>query len=282
MLARAALTLVLAISLTGGVGVGGGDAGSDVGPVPPPQAVAAGFTRLAFSDEFDSSAGIDLKNTAEPGFNWYLARPFEYPPTAANALSVANGVMTIDSDGHSNMGLLSIRPTGAGWAGFAVSGGAYFEASIAFDPDVRTVHPRGWPSFWTMDADHLYGPASPFIEVDFFEYDTRWKGRDTYGAAIHDWAMIPGDPKPTHQQRSWNSSNWIARAPGVDWTAFNTVGALINPGVGIDFYFNNKLKLTNPYSTFPWMAYADTQKLPVILGSDGWPMRVDWVRVWTR
>lgn len=249
----------------------------DTGPVPPPQAIAAGFTELAFSDEFLTADGIDINNTGQPGFNWYFARPFKYPPSPANNVSVADGVLTIDTDGHSNMGMLSIRKAGAGWDGFAVTGGAYFEASIAFDPDVQSIHPRGWPSFWTMGAGHLYGTESPFIEVDFFEYDTPSAGKNTYGAAIHDWIMAP-----TATKRNSNKSNFVARAGDVDWTKFNTVGGLVKPGEGIDFYFNNALTLTNPYSKYPWMAYADTEQLPVILGSDGWPMKVDWVRVWTR
>lgn len=249
----------------------------DTGPVPPPQAIAAGFTELAFSDEFLTADGIDINNTGQPGFNWYFARPFKYPPSPANSVSVADGVLTIDTDGHSNMGMLSIRKAGAGWDGFAVTGGAYFEASIAFDPDVQSIHPRGWPSFWTMGAGHLYGTESPFVEVDFFEYDTPSAGKDTYGAAIHDWIMAP-----TATKRNSNKSSFVARAPGVDWTKFNTVGGLVKPDEGIDFYFNNALILTNPYSKYPWMGYADTEQLPVILGSDGWPMKVDWVRVWTR
>lgn len=249
---------------------------------PPPQAVAAGYTRLAFSDEFATADSIDIHNTGQPGFKWYLARPFGYPPSPASTVSVADGVLTIESDNHSNMGILSTRQTGSGWDGFAVTGGAYFEASIAFDPNVQSAVPRGWPSFWTMDAGHLYSNSWPYIELDFFEYDTQWKGKDTYGAAIHDWIMVPAGAKLTHQQRTWNSKNWIARVPGVDWTRFNTVGGLVKPGEGIDFYFNNELTLTNTYSKYPWMAYADTQPLPVILGSDGWPMKVDWVRVWTR
>ncbi len=250
-------------------------------PVPPPQAVAAGFMRLAFADEFNTAKTIDLHNTGEPGFKWYLGRPFGYPPSPADTISVADGVLSIASD-RGNMGLLSTRQANLGWDGFAVRGGAYFEASIAFDPNVKSAQPRGWPAFWTMDVGHLYGSGAQFIEIDFFEYDTQWKGKGTYGAAIHDWIMVSAHGKRTHRQQTWNSTNWIARVPGVDWTKFNTVGGLVKPGEGIDFYFNNELKLTNPYSKFPWMAYADTQPLPVILGSDGWPMKVDWVRVWTR
>lgn len=275
---KAVAGAVLAVGMLAATGAAAGSPR----PVPPPQAVAAGYTRLAFSDEFVSAKTIDVENTGRPGFKWYLSRPFAYPPSSADTLSVADGVLTITSDNHSNMGILSIRRAGSGWDGFAVAGGAYFEASIAFDPDIQSAVPRGWPSFWTMDAGHLYTMSWPYIELDFFEYTTRWKGKETYGAAIHDWIMVPADPKPTHRQRTWNSDNWIARVPGVDWTKFNTVGGLIKPGEGIEFYFNNELKLANPYSQFPWMAYADTQPLPVILGSDGWPMKVDWVRVWTR
>ncbi len=249
-------------------------------PAPPPQAVAAGYNRLAFDEEFSSFNGIDMSNTGKPGYNFYRRLPFgRVEPT--NDLSISNGVLTINSQRHSyNLGLISICKNGSGWNGFTASGGAYFEASIRFDP---TVSAHGWPSFWTMAAEHFYGGQNTnFLEIDFFEYDTLQYGQpqNTYGGAIHLWAT--SKVQSTNNQA--HNRFLITAPPDTDWkNSFNTVGTLWAPGSHIDYYFNNTLTTdTNPYSLYPQLQPMDNQHMPVIIGSDGWPMKVDWVRVWQK
>jgi hypothetical protein len=42
----------------------------------PPQAVAAGYTKLTFDEEFSSYSGIDVGNTMQAGYNFYSIQPF--------------------------------------------------------------------------------------------------------------------------------------------------------------------------------------------------------------
>jgi hypothetical protein len=251
---------------------------STLAPAPPPQAVAAGYDRLTFDEEFSSTNGIDMNDTGQPGFNFYRRLPFGHPVEPASRISVSSGVLTLTSRA-ANMGLVSICKSGSGWTGFTATGGAYFEASISFDPGMRA---SGWPSFWTMAAEHLYGGINTnFLEVDFFEYDTiRFAGTNTYGGAIHSWAN-------SHTQGTNNQANghFVIKVPSsTDWkSSFNTFGALWVPGTGINYYFNNTLTTdTNPYSQYPQFQPGDSQHMPIIIGSTGWPMKVDWVRVWQK
>jgi hypothetical protein len=246
-------------------------------PAPPPQAVAAGYNRLAFDEEFSATDGIDMNDTGKPGFNFYRRLPFGSRAEPADFLGVSNGVLTINSR-RFNMGLVSICQSDSGWTGFAAAGGAYFEASISFDPALSA---SGWPSFWTMAAEQRYGGMNTnFLEIDFFEYDTLRDGANTYGGAIHAWAT-------SHTQATNNQAHnrSVIRVPSnTDWNnSFHTFGALWVPGTGINYYFNNTLTTdTNLYSQFPQFQPADRQHMPVIIGSDGWPMKVDWVRVWQK
>jgi len=237
---------------------------------------------MVFDEEFSSTNDIDMNNTGKPGFNFYRRLPFGFPVEPAGSMSVSNGVLTLTSR-VANMGLVSICRSGTGWTGFAASGGAYFEASISFDPAVGAAigSSSSWPSFWSMAAEHLYGGLDTnFLELDFFEYDTIWKGANTYGGAIHAWA--DSQTRATNNQAH---NHFIITVPsGTDWkNSFNTVGTLWVPGTGINYYFNNTLTTdTNPYSQYPQFEPGDRQHMPVIIGSDGWPMKVDWVRVWQK
>jgi hypothetical protein len=52
---------------------------------------------------------------------------------------------------------------------------------------------------------------------------------------------------------------------------------------GINYCFNNNLTTdTNLYSQYPQFEPGDRQHMPILLGSDAWPMKVDWVRVWQK
>lgn len=165
----------------------------------------------------------------------------------------------------------------------------------------------GWPSFWTMDTCHLYfGTCSPFLELDFFEYlSYAIAGPDTYSGAIHRWLNLrlldipcgkaEGVPKCHQKEQSnvWSrlktgftgergirQNNIIEVPRNTDWSAFNVAGMLLKHGDGLYYFFNNQAYNRNAYADFPWMSIADRGDYPVILGSHGWPMRVDWVRVW--
>jgi hypothetical protein len=259
-------------------GTGGGGDGSIQ---PPPPAAAAGYTRLAFDEEFNDTSSIDMNDTRSDGFKWYRYRPFGYGTQSLSGIQVANGILTVNSK-TSNMAILTVTTNGSGgWKGFTATRGAYFEASISFDPNVRGA--SGWPSFWSMAAEHLWGGDNDgYIETDFMEYDTwPWGLDNAYGGGIRWWGVHPNDLMNNFS--TFHDNNHIVHVPdGTDWKQFHTFGTLWLPGQTIDFYFDNVRKMTNPYSTYYLFQGADSQHWPVILGSDNWPMRVDWVRVWQK
>ena len=315
--------------------------GGDCDVPPPPPAAAAGYTRLLFCDGFDDPATIDLEAAGCPpagpcsdregaGFRWFRAgKPFDYPETPREGISVRNGVLTLDNSSGANLAILTTyaRESG-GFGGFSVKNrGAYFEAAVAFEVpqqswidenspwyapwrrDAALWRP-GWPAFWSMDACHLYGRCSPYMELDFFEYlSYPSAGLASYTGALHRWVDLSLLGKPCargddassgpscHQKEQsnhfsfWETGylgergirrNTLIKVPdGTDWAGrFNAVGMLLKRGEGLDFYFKDQVYTRNAYAEYPWLAIADEGDFPVILGSKDWPMRVDWVRVW--
>lgn len=308
-------------------------------PTPPPPAQAAGFARLAFCSDFNAADEIDLKSAQCPGrgpceatkpatFKWYRSgKPFNWTSTEPDGFEVKDGVLTIWG-GTKGIGLVSSFQTEDGYRGYAAGPSFYTEARIRinrFPPIGEKCHggKTHWPSFWTMDACHLYGSCREYLEIDFFEYiECRADGtlRDAYGAAIHDWLAIDqwgfpcggkrgqcsaNKPDPDcrcHQKRT--SNQWPKSKVGffgerneagdnrsirnlgwTDWDrTFHTVGTLVKSGETIDMYADDVRRTENSKTgAFRFLKNEGaTERYPLILGSEGWPMSVDWVRVWVK
>lgn len=264
---------------------------------PPAPAREAGLTHLAFHEEFDSVAGIDMADTRNPGFNFYIVKPFSNVTTPTEGIRVRDGVLhlrELKPKGIKNLQLSSVagRHEDGSPIGFAPemskARAYYFEIAIAFDParldkDPGTV---GFPAFWTMSIEHLFPPRDPkpyyFFENDFIEYNPRWFDRENqFMHALHHWRMdasghssdlYPG----SHAERT------IEVPAGVEWNRFNRVATLWTANESIKTYFNEDLRRTVLYQDHPALKVADGQRFPVLIGSGEWPIRVDYVRVWTR
>jgi hypothetical protein len=259
------------MTLTSAVLCGGALAGQTrgspdvvVGIQPPAQAAAAGYTSLVFCEEFLDTSGIDMADTRQPGFNFYRHVPFGFPQTTE--LSVSNSILTFTGPGGTaNYSLGSTcATTWPNWVGFDVTGGAYFEASIAFDPSIPA---PGWPAFWSMADEHLWGGNNTgWIEADFFE--KFYEDTTRYLSGGHWWA-----PSDTPAVSFLNVS-------GFNWQQFHTFGFLWVPGSRWQHYRDNVSTGSLRYSSYSFLANGDNQHWPVILGSDGHAMQVDWVRVW--
>lgn len=315
---------------------------ADCDAPPPPAAVGAGYTTLLFCDGFEDPATVDLEAAGCPpvgpcpdrgakGFKWFRAgKPFDYPETPRAGVAVADGVLTLDNSANANLAILTTYAReGGGFGGFSTKQrGAYFEAAVAFEVPPQhwldetrpwyapwrgrdALWRAGWPSFWSMDACHLYGRCSPYMELDFFEYlSYASHGRNSYTGALHRWidlellgrpcarsrragSALPGchQKEQSNYLSVWDKGylgehgirrNTLIEVPSdTDWAGrFNVVGMLLKRGEGLDFYFNDRVYTRNAYAEYPWLAIADEGDFPVILGSKDWPMRVDWVRVW--
>lgn len=208
-------------------------ASADCDVPPPPQAAAAGYTALIFCDDFNDPASIDLAAAGcpasgsgpcaardEAGFKWFRAgKPFNYPETPKEGISVRDGVLTLDESSAANLAILTTYAReGGGFGGFSVKErGAYFEAAVSFDvpPQSWSEANRpwyapwrrradlwrvGWPAFWSMDTCHLYGRCTPYMELDFFEYlSYPFAGPDSYIGALHRWLDLKQIGVPCEQ-----------------------------------------------------------------------------------
>jgi len=169
-----------------------------ISPSPAPiQARVVGYGENTFGGEFDRCR-IDLGDSGGGKFDWYVRQFFGHPKTDQSNLGiVADGSLLMR--GPASLNTAAPLPDG-GWTGVAFGGGAYFEATLKFDPDeVFFANNVQWPSFWSLSVEHLAGLPSEhwagealgfkhFAEADFFEYDVwSFAGPLAYGGATHDW-----------------------------------------------------------------------------------------------
>jgi hypothetical protein len=244
---------------------------------PPPQAAAAGYTRLVFQEEFGDLSGIDVTDSRQPGFNFYIYAPFGFRRIDPANISIANSVMTwtgvtpaqVNGNFYSTAGI-----GGSNYVGFAPTGGAYIEASLAWDP--ADYHQGAVPAFWTQSNEHMWqNDQANFSEIDIMEWFT-FNGNNSFYQASHLWASVGNDISNTLQ-------NSEVIVPTQDWRQFHRWGVLWLPGQAINYYFNDQ-KTSASFNYAPnhqMFQYADDDHWCITLGCDaGMHMKVDWVRVW--
>ncbi len=266
-------------------------------PVP---AVAAGFRSLTFDDEFDSMKTIDVNTTEQQGYNWYTDFPFGGGRTLPPAYSISNGVLTVTSTGWTANWALSSFSSG-GNVGHSFQYG-YFEARMRFDPTLGP-QSQGGPAFWaestnwSSSANHT-APIH-FAELDFFEayHKEHAAYSGVFDGTLHDWHYWPDIPPVDYH----NSNNFHAQ-PGVDYSQWHIYACLWKPGQ-VTWYFDGVPLMTQKYSAnrgpnppgkgsvlqlntgLQGGAFhildSEVGGMQIILGSSpGWPMQVDYVRVW--
>jgi hypothetical protein len=260
----------------------------DVVPNPPIIAREANYTNLVFRDEFNSMSTIDVKNTKLPGYNWYVQKPFHGRVSGADEYHVTNGALVVG--GGDSYGWELSTWSGSNGNGHAFRYG-YFEARVHFDPN-EGQNSRSWPAFWSFPVEHAWGPARKhWNELDFFEAYTGGfkKYNGGFFGTVHDW-QVHGTNKPVNFQ---NTNNYTPLS--VDWNQWHVLGCLWMPGKitwclddsplqtlyyssGHDQSFMGEGAITNsPFSIM------DSQNNIIVLGSSkGWPMFVDYVRVWQK
>lgn len=265
-------------------------------PVVPSAAAAAGMSKLAFADDFTSTASIDLKATGAAGFNWYTSgvHAWGQPDTPAADLSISNSVLTINpSRTNFNMNISTADAnTGRG----RTFGHGYFEARMKFPvqsaPAPMTADGRfAWPSFWAESQAHILGTKGSqpaWGELDFFEACV---GPKDFVGTLHDWGTRGSG---SHVQNANNTTPTQA-----DFTQWHTFGCLWQPG-SVSWFLDGQLVHRQtwtgsanpmPYDANlqPYSAAFDILDIEpgrggmnVILGSGiGRPMSIDWVRIWT-
>jgi hypothetical protein len=289
----------------------------------PSQAIAAGYGIDTYDSEFDIPS-VDLSDTKQPGFQWYLAQFFGKKSTSAKSIVVnRDGSLTLSGDEKSiSIGTAGPAPSSPNWVGLAFGGGAYFEATIRFDPaNTLSAKPKQWPAFWSMAIEHLaplgaeqwVGQASAythFIEPDFFEYDSATNLEpNQYGGAIHEWYGVNGKSCPGNafcqvlNARGGSSlySNFRIRVPAnVNFRTYHKFGFLWVPAragsAGYAQYYFDNIATTDrvewreysdqppPPGNAPWtFGIIDRQHLVLMLSTGaGQPMTVRSVRVFQK
>lgn len=251
---------------------------------PPLQAVQADFKRLSFYDDFNSINTIDINGTKKPGYKWYVDSTI----WATGNNRVSNSVLTVANNRWTANWTLSTM-TRKDTVGYSFKEG-YFEAKMRFDPTLGK-KAKGWPAFWSLSTSWLNN-RKHWAELDFFEGYTGGNAdyEGPFVGTLHDWA----DGAKIHYQ---NSNNWIPMSKdSTDYNQWHTYGCLWLPGK-VTWYFDEKPLMTQFYSptdvpnpqtkpNAPEGTFSFLDKDPggvfLILGSDEWPMDVDWVRVWQK
>jgi len=289
---------------------------SGIGVNAPLPAAAAGFKTLTFSTMSNFRTGtVDMGLTQKSGYQWYFCNLYGTKASSATTTLNADGSVTFASfANNANCGMTSITQTYTApyFKGTAFGGGAYFEATLAFNPaTINTA--TGWPSWWTMSVEHLNGDHGDqwpgqatgythFMEPDIFEANLGPYGlpANVYNGSMHDWYGVWNKTCSAFCQvsSSWNTN--VRYVPsGTNFNNYHRYGLLwvtataTTPG-SFTYYFDGvqvgpKVTYTKytgqapkPTTSTPWtFGEVDQQHLVLILGTGAsTPMKVQSVQVW--
>lgn len=108
----------------------------------PKQATAVGYSVRTFSTVAFNSSTVDTTNSHNKGFQWYPWNFFSQPVVNLSriVLNSQDGSVTLQGEPGTNNGQLTTATTSYSSTcpiiGTAFGGGAYFEATFSFDPNV--------------------------------------------------------------------------------------------------------------------------------------------------
>jgi hypothetical protein len=281
----------------------------------PSQAAAAGFTNLVFEDDFKTNTTIATTGGATSGFKWYWdptgvtsTSAFSVNTTAvpgvfdgaAAAPGASSGVLSLLTCGNNYSSALAtvFRTQTAGSPGCWNHG--YFEAYLQFSHTVTGAGgpSNGWPAFWlwsilAFGSNITNGQIT--AECDIMEYYPGGTAGATgsYITTLHNWqnsasaaaaSDLFNNNYPNNVSNIQPSDNGWHKY-GCLWQGNGTTGT-------VKMYCDDVLVTRNGSDTINLISSAsspttgftaqETQNMFIILGSatSGWPMNVDWVRVW--
>lgn len=279
---------------SGGSGSGGsgssGSGGTTTTITPPSQASAAGFSTLAFDDEF-TTANIAPTLSSSSTYNWYPGLAFETKPIDPSQIAFSSDTLTLNWNRtqweSSKRCDTSIESESTAIKGFNLRYG-YVEVRMKWDNVVGS-----WPALWLLPVQGMQG-SQQTGEIDMFE----GQGLDThfYGT-LHTW---------NGNTDTWNTNaNDRFKTPaGTDYSQWHTYGLLWTPPTGgnpgtITWYLDDVAvgsanTTSSPNSLFDQQNYflilTDQEGISGQAGgtchpdTDGSPedinMSVDWVHVW--
>lgn len=258
----------------------------------PQPAVEAGYQKLTFGGHFDDK-DFDRDNSRIKGYHWYLSDFFSDCQNSPSKIEVESNVLILNGvempckgGNYAYIATATRSKRHPGWVGYAFGGGAYIEATIAFNSliAIRDLNTQAWPAFWAMSLEHLAGLPGEhwhgqepdylhFAEIDIFEYDVwRFAGPHAYGASVHDWygaykkTCSPAlfcDKNNIVGGRSKFSNFLVNQLRNSDYSQFHSYGVLWLPERdgqkgSLRFYFDGK----------PTSSYVDWNKSKLLNDAD--------------
>jgi hypothetical protein len=206
---------------------------------PPAPAAAVGYTVNTLSSTFDE-AEVDLAASQTSGFAWYRTG-FDVPANPSPVPTfIPGGGITLEAGGVLSATVAAPGTDVHDWVGTAFGGGAYFEATLSFDPENTISAPAGsgWPAWWGEPIEHFAAlPAQQwsgqvdgyvhYVETDFFEYDIwSWTPHYEYSGAIIDWYGVwqsQACPSFCNVQNSGAPAVWMTKEEGSYLWKLNTI-----------------------------------------------------------
>ncbi len=250
-----------------------------------------GMTRLTFEDDFDSIDTIDVNNTGEEGYKWYVQRVYAAPPLEPDDYKVENSILTLcEKVPTYNFGLVSLHPkTQVGYA--------FFKGVLEFR--FRIPRPRkndkeagedGIPAVWSFPPEKLSNAAKEWVEPDWLEY---W-GDGFWTTTIHHSRR----EKPDGPVDYWISNYNHAGPKSLEDGEWHTMTCLWDDGI-IESYVDGEPCVRVSYApkelfpAEPWLhngesrgdEYQPLERDPqALILSGSWcnPMELDWIRVWQK
>ena len=267
---------------------------------PPAQAQAAGFSNLAFFDDFTDATTIAPSTSPASGYKWYWSQggvsSSDYYTVTPGSYLGATGVLTINkSDNGYNADLQTIPTRASGSQRDGTWQHGYFEARIQFATTPPSGAGRGWPSFWTF-AVQAQSPVAGQLTAEWdileaflsgsvaqvFNTGHNWMNTSTSSTGTDTY-----NTNGTNLQVSLQGSTEPAQPTDGGW---HTYGCLWwGDGVTgyIQCYYDDQLVVhENGKTTFPTgqgagLSAQESDNMYMLLGTGtGWPINVDWVKVW--
>ena len=288
--------------------------------VAPEGALKRGFSKLTFSDDFNSVDTIDTKASGDEGYHWYVTRQYgESDQLIGRDFSVENGVLTlhsIESAWAHSISTTDTRHT----SGFVYNMG-YLEARVRLPYTSKDLykldHGVRNPGIWAFSSETMWGAVPGFegersaaIETDWIEFKgTKYRNPATmekecsFHTVLHHREDVDGDGKQDYwtsvgEEFYYSEGYVISGATADDMGDWHVLGWAWSENL-VEMYIDGRLinvfryseddfsspKGSSKYSNVPVkegdFSPLNTQYNNIILGAqDEFRMEVDYIRVW--
>jgi hypothetical protein len=224
-------------------------------PAYDPQPHAPPGFSLIFDDEFNDGSTIDVNNTQQDDYKWYV-KGMWFPSTSPSMYAIlpsykgATGVLEIKDAPVSMSWDFSTTffddsvPEGYRGTVFLPGKGIYYEARMACE-NLAHINTNGWAGFWSgnmpistrprnlnpppwsLSVANCPMPGWPgkweAIENDIMEYNPSWGHPQQFDSTIHDWSS-------GGENGNIGNFNSVVYPPaGTDYTQWHTYGQLWIP-----------------------------------------------------